>query len=55
MREAKQDLSEEVRQAEAKREVEAVAAEVVEKAMAWHAEHPRVTIAELEEEILRLR
>jgi hypothetical protein len=55
MRKAKQDLSEEVRQAEAKREAEAVAAEVVEKAMAWHAEHPRATMEELETEILRLR
>lgn len=55
MKTDKQDLSGEVRQAEAQREAEAVATAVAHKAVAWQAAHPRATMEELEVEILQLR
>ena len=49
------DLAAEARLAAAEREAEAIAVEMAQQAIAWQAVHPRATLEELEEALLRLR
>ena len=49
------DMAAEARLAVAEREAEAIAAAVVQQAVAWQATHPRATLEELEAAVLQLR